>query len=72
LPASDIRIAGAAMIAIRSQRSAAAAMSPREAITETSGTAAIWTITTTTQPIITALHVACTPLCTAAARSPAP
>ncbi len=71
-----MRIAGVPKMAIRSQGSAAPAISPlparAPAITETRGTAAICTTRMVNSPSATANQVACTPSATAATRSPAP
>ena len=75
LPAKEMRIAGTARIAIRSQGSAVSAIcapGPGPAITDTSGTAASCTTTTTARPRPIASQVACTPSATAAARLPTP
>src|SRR5882757_348638 len=72
LPASDTRIAGAPTIAMRSQGSAAVAMSAEPAMTDTSGTATACTTTTINAPSASASQVACTPSATAEGRSAAP
>jgi len=72
LPASDTRIAGAPTIAMRSQSSAAFAISAEPPITDTSGTAAACTTTTISTPRPRPNQVACTPSATADARSSAP